>query len=148
MRTALGSVTVIAGLCGLALALGWFLWGNWIGSAAIPKEPRAENKAIVKGTPSKDEGTPVVVKPLRIVGGVGFVPAGQTQEQWRYLTEEGQMLTVAEVAGLSGGSVSEITSGSTRKLVGSGVVWVPPEPQTEVAGLRDGVEVLKQMDGH
>ena len=76
---------------------------------------------------------------------MGFVPAGQTQEQWRYLTEDGQMLTVAEVAGLSGGSVSEITTGSTRKLVGAGVVWVPAEPQTEVAGLRDGVDVLKQM---
>ena len=95
----------------------------------------------------KDEPAAVPIKPLRIVGGVGFVPAGHTQEQWRYLSEEGQMLTVAEVAGLSGGSVSEITTGSTRKLVGSGVVWVPSEPQTEVGGLRDSVEVLKQMDG-
>jgi hypothetical protein len=80
------------------------------------------------------------------VGGVGFVPAGHTEEQWRYLTEEGQMLTVAEVAGLSGGSVSEITTGSTRKLVGAGVVWVPSGSQTVVTGLRDGVEVLKQME--
>jgi hypothetical protein len=132
----------------LVLALGWFFWGNWLGSAGITKDPGTENKAIAKGMPSKDEAAPVVVKPLRIVGGMGFVPAGQSQEQWRYLTEEGQMLTVAEVAGLSGGNVSEITMGSTRKLVGSGVVWVPSEPQTEVAGLRDGVEVLKQMDGH
>ena len=147
MRTALGSVTVIAGVCGLALALCWFFWGNWIGSAPIPKEPGAENKALAKGTPSKDEPASSPVKPLRIVGGVGFVPAGHTQEQWRYLTEEGQMLTVAEVAGLSGGSVSEITTGSMRKLVGAGVVWVPSEPQTEVVGLRDGVEVLKQMEG-
>ena len=147
MRTALGSVTVIAGLCGLALALGWFFWGNWLGSAGITNEPGMENKAIVKGMPSKDEAAPVVLKPLRIVGGVGFVPAGQTQEQWRYLTEEGQMLTVAEVAGLSGGNVSEITTSGTRRLVGPGVVWLPSEPQTEVAGLRDGVEVLKQMEG-
>ena len=36
------------------------------------------------------------------------------------------MLTVAEVAGLSGGSVSEITTGSTRKLVGSGVDHAEP----------------------
>ena len=148
MRTALGSVTVIAGLCGLALALCWFFWGNWIGSAPIPKEAGAEHKAIGTGTASKEEPAPVPIKLLRIVGGMGFVPAGQTQEQWRYLTEEGQMLTVAEVAGLSGGSVSEITTGSTRKLIGAGVVWVPSEPQTEVAGFRDGVDVLKQMDGH
>ena len=146
MRSAMGSVTVIAGVCGLALALYWFLWGHWIGSAPIQKEP-AEHTAIAKGTPSTDEATPVPIKPVRIVGGVGYVPAGRTQEQWRYLTEEGQMLTMAEVAGLSGGSVSEITTGSTRKLVGAGVVWVPSEPQTEVAGLRDGVEVLKQMEG-
>ena len=142
-----GKNSLWAGVCGLALALCWFFWGNWIGSAPIPKEPEAEKQAIAKGAPSKDEPTAVSIKPLRIVGGVGFVPAGHTQEQWRYLTEEGQMLTVAEVAGLSGGSVSEITTGSTRKLVGSGVVWVPSEPQTEVGGLRDGVEVLKQMDG-
>ena len=32
-------------------------------------------------------------------------------------------------------------------IVAWGVVWVPSEPQTEVGGLRDGVEVLKQMDG-
>ena len=90
---------------------------------------------------------PASIKPVRILGGVGFVPAGQTQEQWRYLTEEGQMLTVAEVAGLSGGSVSEITTGSTRKLVGAGVLWMPSGPQTVVTGLRDGVEVLNQMEG-
>ncbi|BFU94360.1 MAG: protein of unknown function [Nitrospira sp.] len=147
MRTALGSVTVIAGVCGLGLALCWFFWGNWLGSAPVTKEPAVEHNAIATGTPSKHEPAPVPIKPMRIVGGVGFVPAGQTQEQWRYLTDEGQMLTVAEVAGLSGGSVSEITTGSTRKLVGAGVVWVPSEPQTEVAGLRDGAEVLKQMEG-
>ena len=91
---------------------------------------------------------PAPIKPLRIVGGVGFIPAGHTEEHWRYLTEEGQMLTVAEVAGLSGGNVAEVRTGSTRKLVGAGVVWVPSEPQTEVAGLRDGVDVLKHMEGH
>jgi hypothetical protein len=88
------------------------------------------------------------MKPLRIVGGVGFIPAQQTEEQWRYLTEDGRMLTVAEVAGLSGESVSEVTTGSTRKLVGAGVVWVPSEPQTEIAGFRDGANVLTHMEGH
>ena len=29
MRSAMGSVTVIAGVCGLVLALGWFFWGGW-----------------------------------------------------------------------------------------------------------------------
>ena len=143
MKSALGSVTVIAGGCGLALALCWFFWGNWIGSAPITKEPVADQKAT-----AKDEPAPVPIKPLRIVGGVGFIPAGQTEEQWRYLTEEGQMLTVGEVAGLSGGNVAEVTTGSTRKLLGAGVVWVPSEPQTEVAGFRDGVDVLTHMEGH
>ena len=146
MRSALGSVTVIAGVCGLALALWWFFWGNWLGSTPIVKEPGAANRANAKGMASTDEPAPVPMKPVRIVGGVGYVPAGHTHEQWRYLTEEGQMLTVAEVAGISGGSVSEITTGSTRKLVGAGVVWIPSEPQTEVAGLRDGGDVLKQME--
>ena len=148
MRSAMGSVTVIAGACGLLLALCWFFWGNWIGSAPITNEPKAENKAISKDALTKDEPVLPQTKPIRIVGGIGFVPAGQTEEQWRYLTEEGQMLTVAEVAGRSGGSVAEIATGSTRKLVGAGVVWVPSEPQTEVAGLRDGIDVLKQMEGH
>ena len=98
MRTALGSVTVIAGVCGLALALCWFFWGNWIGSAPIPKEKAADHNPMVKDTVGKEEPPTASIKPLRIVGGIGFVPAGHTQEQWRYLTEEGQMLTVAEVA--------------------------------------------------
>ena len=85
------------------------------------------------------------MKPVRIVGGVGFVPAGKTEEEWRYLTEEGQMLTVSEVAGLSGGTVSEIRTGSTRKLVGSGVVWLPSEPLTDIASMSGGAEVLSKM---
>ena len=145
MRTALGSVTVIAGVCGLVVALCWFVWGNWLGSTPVAKASGAEHKGTVTSTPSTDDPVSPPIKPLRIVGGMGFVPAGQTDEQWRYLTEDGQMLTAAEVAGLSGGSVAEITTGATRKLVGSGVIWVPSEPQTEVAVLRDGVDVLTQM---
>src|SRR5688572_7564021 len=148
MKTALGSVTVIAGVCGLVLALCWFLWGNWIGSAgqtapaAAGQKPSRAHEGL-----ATDVAAPPPVKAVRVVGGVGFVPAGKIEEEWRYLTEEGQMLTVSEVAGLSGGTVSEVTQGSTRKLVGSGVVWVPAETLTDVASMLGGDEVLRDMGG-
>jgi zona occludens toxin (predicted ATPase) len=146
MKTALGSVTVIAGVCGLGLALCWFLWGNWIGSAAQTAAPASVQKAISANTVMANEtAASPAVKPVRIVGGVGFVPAGKTEEEWRYLTEDGQMVTVSEVAGLSGGTVSEIRTGATRKLVGSGVVWVPSEPVTDIASMPGGADVLRKM---
>jgi zona occludens toxin len=146
MKTALGSVTVIAGVCGLGLALCWFLWGNWIGSAAQTAAPASVQKELSANTVMASEmAAPPPVKAVRIVGGVGFVPAGKTEEEWRYLTEDGQMLTVSEVAGLSGGTVSEIRTGSTRKLVGSGVAWLPSEPVTDIASMPGGAEVLRKM---
>lgn len=149
MKTALGSVTVIAGVCGLVFALCWFFWGNWIGSAAQTATPAAAQKEVITNTAmNKETADSPPIKPVRIVGGVGFVPVNKTEEEWRYLTEEGQMLTVSEVAGLSGGMVSEVTQGSTRKLVGSGVIWVPSEPLTEVARMPGGAEALRNMEGH
>jgi hypothetical protein len=130
----------------LALALCWFFWGNWIGSAAQTALPASVQKEISANTVNANETAAAPpVKPVRIVGGVGFVPAGKTEEEWRYLTEGGQMLTVSEAAGLSGGTVSEIKTGSTRKLVGSGVVWLPSEPMTDIASMPGGAEVLRKM---
>ena len=141
MKTALGSVTVIAGVCGLVLASCWFLWGEWIGSG--PKTAQAESAR--KDVVVKEGAGPSAVKPMRIVGGVGFVPAGKTREEWRYLSEDGLMLTVSEIAALSGGSVSEVKNGPLRKLVGPGVVWVPSEPVSDVQTMPGGIEVLKHL---
>jgi len=152
MKSAMGSVTVIAGVCGLVLALSWVMWGNWLGSVPSGHQPvatqRITDKTLEKDTPVQEAPVPSPITPVRIVGGVGFIPAGSTEEQWRYLTDEGQMLTVAEVAGRSGGTVSEIITGSTRQLVGAGVHWMPADPQSAVTDLRDGLDILTQREGH
>jgi hypothetical protein len=141
MKTALGSVTVIAGIVGLVLASWWFVWGDWIGSGPKPAQAEPARK---DGVVKDAAGTPAV-KPVRIVGGVGYVPAGKKQEEWRYLTEDGLMLTVSEIAALSGGPVSEVKNGSLRKVVGPGVVWVPSEPLSDVYAMPGGLDVLKHM---
>jgi len=144
MKTVLGSVTVIAGLCGLGLAGWWLLWGNWIGAGPKPAQAASDHQPVVM---KEAAGVPAV-KPIRIVGGVGYVPVGKKREEWRYLTEDGRMLTVSEIAALSGGTVSEVKNGKTRTLVGPGVIWVPSEPLTELYPLPGGLEALQLMREH
>jgi hypothetical protein len=134
-------VTVIGGVCGLVLAGWWFLWGDWIGSGPKTAQAEAAGKDVVV---KETVGVPAV-KPARIVGGVGFVPAGKTREEWCYLSEDGLMLTVSEIAALSGGTVSEVKNGPLRKLIGPGVVGVPSEPVSEVHTMPGGVEVFKNL---
>lgn len=145
MKTALGSVTVIAGMAGLLLAAGWFLWGNWLGSGVKPAQAAGSKTEAKPTSPAPDAPA---VTPVRIVGGVGYVPAGTQREEWRYLTEDGLMLTVSEIAARSGGMVSEVKNGRTRKLVGPGVVWVPSEPVSELYPLPGGLEALNHLRGY
>jgi len=141
MKHAMGSVTVLAGVIGLVLAGWWFVWGDWLGSGPRSAEAGPARNDVVM----KERAEAPAIKPIRIVGGVGYVPAGKKREEWRYLTEDGLMLTVSEIAALSGGTVSEVKNGRLRKLVGPGVVWVPSEPLSEVHTMPGGIDVLKSF---
>jgi len=123
----LKSPTLIVGLMGLAVAIFWFSWGGWLTGArqdqltALPPPPA---QRIASSSPS--HGTvsgPLApaIHPIRIQGGMQM--KAQDPTSWLWVSEEGKLLTEAEIAAQSGGVVRSVLVRGVRQLEGSGVIW-------------------------
>ena len=59
---------------------------------------------------------------LRVLGGVGL---SAKRGSWRYLLDNGEILTAAQIAGRYGLTVSEVFENGVMRLIGEGVVYGP-----------------------
>lgn len=129
----LKSPTLIIGLIGLGVALAWVGWGGWLtgakqdkGAALLPPPT-----GIVTPTQSAHAAVPVPlvprVQPIRIQGGMQLDESDPTS--WVWVSDEGKVLTEAEIAAKSGGIVRSVVVRGVRQLEGPGVIWggVPKE---------------------
>jgi len=126
----LKSPTVIVGVLGLLVAVGWFAFGGWLsGAKAIPARavstlppppplPAVQAVQPVVGAPPI-AGSPV--RPVRIQGGMTTLRGDQVE--WLWVSDEGELLTEAEIAGQSGGTVSSRMVRGVRVLSGTGVIY-------------------------
>jgi zona occludens toxin len=123
----LRSPTVILGLCGLIGGGAFFYAGNWI-SVAAPSAVKGDEPIIASSLPPPPatiSEAPSSVRPVRISGAMGYWSKIRNRHEWRYLSEDGKILTVEDIVGLSGGRVRELKDGDSVKLIGDGVVWKP-----------------------
>lgn len=127
----LKSPTLIVGLCGLLLALAWFGWGGWL-TGTQPPGTRGATAASVTPVPRTNApatghafalgpAAPVLVTPIRVHGGMQLDEADP--ESWLWVTENGELLTEAELAARSGGTVSSRLIRGVRVLTGTGIIW-------------------------
>ena len=128
----LKSPTLIVGIIGLLVAIGWFGWGGWLTgakqekTAALPPPPQ-----IVAPTQPAQAAVPIpssaAIQPIRIQGGMQMHEDDPTS--WVWVSDEGTLLTETEIAAKSGGIVQSVVVRGMRQLEGSGVIWggVPKE---------------------
>ncbi|MEO7862255.1 MAG: hypothetical protein ABIU05_17855 [Nitrospirales bacterium] len=127
----LKSPTVLIGGLGLIVALGWFAFGGWL-SGAKPAPAVAVSKPLpplpIPAVPPPAQPVTVAppiagipVRPVRIHGGMTTMRDGAVV--WLWVSEDGQLMTEAEIAGESGGTVSSRMVRGVRVLTGTGVIY-------------------------
>jgi len=136
----LKSPTVIVGGLGLVVAIGWFAFGGWL-SGANPVPVAVASKlshspplpAIQASQPvsSVPVAVPLVVRPVRIQGGMTTIRDGEVA--WLWVSDEGHLMTEEEIAGESGGTVSSRMVRGVRVLTGTGVMYGGSRSETAVA---------------
>ena len=126
----LKSPTVLVGVLGLLVAVGWFAFGGWLSGVKpapaasvlplppLPPLPLAKESQPV--APAQRVSVPIV-QPVRIQG--GLLTEVQGAPQWLYVSESGRIMTDEEIAMVSGGIVNARMDRGVRILSGSGVVW-------------------------
>lgn len=124
----LRSPMLILGVVGLIGAGSWMSMGQWLTpSADVRARQQAQPSAMaaVKLPPPEPSLAMVEavreVRPMRVQGGYKVDDEGQSV--WRYITEDGRILTDEQIALETGGIVNARMEGGVRKLYGSGVVW-------------------------
>jgi hypothetical protein len=128
------SPTIILGLLGIVGAAWFVSSGSWLSGAPVKADTVARAKSATALPPpdlplsSAGVVASPVVTPVRISGAMGYYSKIRKRWEYRYLTEDGKILKVEEIAGLSGGVVREVREGETVTLVGDGVVWKPVLP--------------------
>ena len=127
----LKSPTVLIGGLGLVVAIGWFAFGGWL-SGAKPAPAASVSKfqsplplpAVPPPAQPVTAPPPIAnppVRPVRIQGGLTTLQGGQIV--WLWVSEDGQLMTEAEIAGESGGTVSSRMVRGVRVLTGTGVIY-------------------------
>ena len=124
------SPTVIVGVVGLLVAVGWFASGNWLSgakpqpAAAVSKLPRPAPPPL-PAPPTSQSVAPVpvssAVRPVRIQGGMTTFRNGQVE--WVWVSEDGRLMTEEEIASESGGTVSSRLVRGVRVLAGTGLLY-------------------------
>ena len=127
----LKSPTVLIGGLGLVVAVGWFAFGGWLSGAKPapaasvsklsppPSLPAVPLPAQLVTAPPPIANPPV--RPVRIHGGMTTMREGEVV--WLWVSEDGQLMTEAEIAGESGGTVSSRMVRGVRVLTGTGVIY-------------------------
>jgi|CXWL01.1.fsa_nt_gi zona occludens toxin (predicted ATPase) len=137
----LKSPTLIVGLIGLAVAITWFSSGGWLTGAtqqktvALPPPPTLTASSTPSGHSTSQSHVPPTIHPIRIQGGMQM--RAQDPTSWLWVSEEGKLLTEAEIAAHSGGVVRSVLVRGVRQLEGSGVIWggTPREMPRETQSL-------------
>jgi hypothetical protein len=122
VRSILRSPTIIFGAIGLLLACGWFFFGGgtFAGTVTAPPANPPQHHQPTAHVPVPPAVT-TEVHPIRIQGGMSMPRKGTTD--WLWVTEEGRLLTVDEIAAESGGTVQSFMQRGVMVLKGSGVIW-------------------------
>ena len=124
----LKSPTLMIGLLGLIVAVGWFAFGGWL--SGVKPIPRAVSTLPASPplpvAPAYQPVAPVpvavpVIQPVRIQGGLLTEVNGSPQ--WLYVSKSGRIMTDDEIAHVSGGIVNARMDRGVRILYGSGVMW-------------------------
>jgi len=126
----LKSPTLLVGILGLVVAVGWFAFGGWLSgakpvpAAAVaklpppPPLPASQKSQPVAPVPV---AVPSAVRPVRIQGGMTTRQDGEVV--WLWVSDEGRLMTEEEIAGESGGTVSSRLVRGVRVLSGTGVLY-------------------------
>jgi hypothetical protein len=129
----LRSPSILLGAVGLVIAFGWFLFGGGTfgGNTNLPPPamaaaPKPEETRIPVTVQAAQ-----VVHPIRIQGGMSQLRAGQ--EEWLWVSEDGRLLTVDEIAAESGGTVQATMQRGVKVLKGTGVTWGGVGPSVSVS---------------
>ena len=127
----LKSPILIVGVLGLAGAVGWFMFGGWMSGVAPvqtavasklpPPLTLPDNRPVQVVEKVKVPEPPVV--PVRILGGMSTLDGNGSE--WLWLSAEGRVMTMSEIAAESGGTVFLRTVRGVRVLRGTGVVYGP-----------------------
>ena len=123
----LKSPTLLVGVLGLVVAVGWFAFGGWLSGAkpaptvSVSKLPPPPPLPAVQGSQPLvvPVAVPSAVRPVRIHGGMTTLQGGEVV--WLWVSEEGHLMTEEEIAGESGGTVSSRMVRGVRVLSGTGV---------------------------
>ena len=125
----LKSPTLIIGILGLVVAIGWFAFGGWLSGVKPAPAVSVSTLPAPPPLPAASASQPFapvhvaipVIQPIRIQG--GLLTHVQGSPQWLYVSESGRIMTDEEIAHESGGIVNARMDRGVRILYGSGVMW-------------------------
>ena len=133
VRSILRSPSILLGALGLVIAFGWFLFGGgtFAGSASLPP-PAVAGKAKPEEKTQAQAAAQVTheVHPIRIQGGMSNPRGGK--DEWLWVSEDGRLLAVEEIAAESGGTVQATMHRGVKVLRGTGVIWGGASPSPSV----------------